>query len=287
MQKLLAHWWVRIIIAIIASILLSLPLLIFPSGFLFTNILTAIGLTVISISLLAFRAGSAFNAFGLQFDKFAIIDFLKGFIIVISMNLIFIILGLISGYEFRLSNDFSLLDYKSFLFISSYIFLMAYLEEIIFRGIVFQTLRERFGDFIAILLLSIFFSLAHYSNPNISNMGLINIILAGIMLSVLYITTESLWLPISVHFFWNLNQQVLLGSNISGINFDIKIFELTAIGNEYSWFFGGQFGIEEGALTTILLTILTVISFRINRQNPYIMATKFRIKFEESKLLKS
>ncbi|MFA7325325.1 MAG: CPBP family intramembrane glutamic endopeptidase [Candidatus Kapaibacterium sp.] len=285
MQKLLAHWWFRLIIAIIASILIFSLQIIFSFGSIFLTVFLAITLTVVSISILAMRAGSSFNAFGLQFDKFAFIDIFKGLLIVIVMNIIFILIGLLMGYEYKIHENFYTYDYKTLLFFSFYLFIMAYLEEILFRGILFQTIRERFGDIIAIVLLSIFFSFAHYLNPNISTMGLMNIIIAGVMLSVLYITTESLWLPISVHFFWNLNQQLLLGSNISGIGSDITLFQLTAINNNSNWLFGGQFGIEEGLLTTILLTILTIISFKINKQNPYIMATKFKIKFEESKLL--
>lgn len=285
MQKLLAHWWIRLIIAFIAPILLLSPLLLIPTGFLFSKLLFAIILTIVSITILSFRVGSNYNAFGLQFDKYAIFDFFKGFLIVLCMNLFIILIGLLMGYEFRFHDNYYSLDFKSFIFSLSFIFFMAYLEEIMFRGIVFQTIRERFGDVFAIVLLSLFFSLAHYSNPSISTMGFINIIIAGVMLSVLYITTESLWLPISVHFFWNLNQQMILGSNVSGIDFDIEIFQLTAIGQDFNLLFGGQFGVEEGILTTILLTILTLISFKINKQNPFIMATKFRIKFEESKLL--
>lgn len=284
MQKLLAHWWFRLIIAIIASILFILPLEFLPAGLITSTLLLALGLTAISITILALRAGSSFNAFGLQFDKFAAIDFIKGLLLVLAMNMIFILIGLLMGYEYHLHDNFKTLDYNVFLFYFYYIFLMAFLEEILFRGIIFQTIRERFGDIIAIVVLSIFFSLAHYFNPNISTMGFVNIIVAGILLSVLYITTESLWLPISVHFFWNLNQQLILGSNVSGISFNIELFQLTAIGGKSSWLFGGQFGIEEGVLTTILLTILTIISFKINKQNPFIMATKFKIKFEESKL---
>lgn len=285
MQKLLAQWWFRLSLAIIASIFFIFLQSFFSFGFIFTAFFIAVSLTIFSILVQALRAGSSFNAFGLQFDRFAFNDFIKGFLLVLAMNLIFILVGLLLGYGFSLHENFNSLDYKTLLFYSFYIFLMAYIEEILFRGLVFQTIRERFGDIIAIIILSVFFSIAHSSNPNISNMGLINIILAGILLSVLYITTESLWLPISVHFFWNLNQQVLLGSNISGVNFDIQIFNLSAIGSKTSWLFGGDFGIEEGILTMFLLTILTFVSFKINKQNPFIMATKFRIKYEESRIL--
>jgi len=284
MQKLLAQWWFRILIVIIALILFSIPQYFIPSGLIIGSLLSTLLITIFSILVLAKRAGSDYKVFGLQLDKFAIIDFIKGFIIVILINLSFVLIGLLFGHTIRLHENFINFDYKVLSFYSVLIFIMAFSEEIMFRGVIFQSIRERFGDIIAIVVLSIFFSLAHYFNPNISTMGLLNIVIAGVMLSVLYITTESLWLPISVHFFWNLNQQVFLGSNISGVDFDIQIFNLTAIGSNSSWLFGGTFGIEEGLLTSIFLTILTVISFKINKKNPYIMATKFRIKYEESRI---
>lgn len=285
MQKLLAQWWFRIILIIVALIIFTIPQLLFPFGTLLNSLLFIILLTATSIFILALRAGSDYKAFGLQLDKFALSDFGKGLLIVLIMNLIFVLLGILFGYSFELNKNFADYDLNVFYFNFAYIFVMAFSEEILFRGLIFQSIRERFGDVVAIVVLSLFFSLAHFMNPNISIMGLINIIIAGVALSVLYITTESLWLPISVHFFWNLNQQLLLGSNISGINFDLGIFNLTAIGSSSSWLFGGSFGIEEGLLTAILLTLLTLISFRINKQNPYVMATKFNIKFEESRML--
>lgn len=250
-----------------------------------SSLILVIVASIVSILIQTLRAGSRYNAFGLQFDKFTLPDILKGFVIVIGTNALFIVLGLMFGYEYKLSDNFDNYDIYTFYFYFGYLFLMAFSEEIMFRGIIFQSLRERFGNVTSIVIMSIFFSLAHIFNPNVSTMGLINVVLAGIMLSVMYITTESLWLPISFHFFWNLNQQVVLGSNISGIDFKLKIMELTAVGGNSQWLFGSNFGIEEGLLTTIILTFITIISFKINKQNPYIMATKFNIRNEESKLL--
>lgn len=285
MQKLLAQWWFRIIIyllvlIIIASInyLLSLPDLI-------STLFFVVSITIVSVLIQALRAGSDYKAFGLQLDRFTLPDIAKGLIIVLIINALFILIGLIFGYKYSLIDDFVNYNYNTLLYYLGYLFLMAFSEEVIFRGIIFQSLRERFGNIISIVIMSLFFSLAHFMNPNSTTMGLINIILAGILLSVLYISTESLWLAISFHFFWNLNQQLILGSNISGIDFGIQMFKLSAIGGSSSWLFGSSFGIEEGVLTTIILTILIFVSFRINKENPFIMATKFRIRNEESKLL--
>ncbi len=258
-----------------------------PFGFIFGSLFVCILLTVFSVFIQSVRAGSDYKLFGLQFDRFTIIDIVKGLLIVLSSNLIFILLGLAFGYEFSLHENFEKFDYRVLLFYSALIFLLAYKEEIIFRGVLFQTLREKFGDVASILAMSVFFSFAHLGNPEISTLATINIILAGVALSIMYITTESLWLPISFHFFWNLNQQVVLGSKVSGFSFDIEVFKLTAVNSDMSWLFGGAFGTEEGLLTTIIITLICILSFKFNKKNPFIMATKFKVNYEESKILES
>lgn len=285
MQKLLAHWWFRILVFLLVLVIIALINFILPLGLLLNSLLFVVLVTFASILIQSLRAGSDYKSFGLQFDKFTFRDIAKGLIIVLVINTIFIVLGIIFGYNYSLIDNFDKFSYETLLYYCGYIFIMAFSEEILFRGIIFQSLRERFGNIISILIMSIFFSLAHFLNPNTSIFGFLNIIIAGMMLSIFYITTESLWLPISFHFFWNLNQQVILGSKISGLDFGIEIMNLSAIGGNSSWLFGSSFGIEEGVLTTILLTILIFISFKINKENPYIMATKYRIRNEESKLL--
>jgi len=287
MQKQLSKWWVRFLLILIPVTFIMYLGSFFPFGFLASTIVLTLLLTIFSLFIQSIRAGSNYSLFGLQFDRFTIIDITKGFLIVISSNLIFIALGLLFGYEFEIHENFESYNFKVLAFYSVFIFIMAFKEELIFRGILFQSLRDRFGDVVSIVLMSVIFSFAHFGNPDISMVAAINIVLAGVVLSIMYITTESLWLPISFHFFWNLNQQVILGSDVSGLSFDIEIFKLTAVNSEMSWLFGGAFGTEEGLLTTIIITLLCFISFKINKKNPFIMATKFKVNYEESKILES
>ena len=282
MKKLLAHWWFRILVFIGLSIVLFAIQYFLHFGMFLNFIVLSVWITAISIIIYSLRAGSDYKAFGLQFDKFTLKDIGKGFIFVVLIEFLFILFGLIFGYEFKLVDN---INYNSILFYTLFLFFGAYFEEVLFRGLIFQTIRERFGDIWAIVILSLLFSLVHASNPNVSTMALINIILAGIMLAVMYITTESLWLPISFHFFWNLLQQMILGSNISGLDLGVRVFELTSANTDYYWLFGGAFGIEEGVLSTIVLTFMIFISFKINTQNPYIMAVKYKMQYEESRLL--
>lgn len=200
MQKLLSKWWFRIIVILIPIVLMYLFNSLFPFGFLVSTIFFCLLLTIISLLIQSSRAGSNFNFFGLQFDRFTIPDIIKGLLLVLLTNISFIIIGLIFGYSYNFHDNFYNYDYSTLAFYTLFIFVMAFNEEIVFRGVLFQSLRERFGDVFSIIVMSIFFSVVHLNNPNISTLAAVNIVLAGVFLSILYITTESLWLPISFHF---------------------------------------------------------------------------------------
>ena len=66
-------------------------------------------------------------------------------------------------------------------------------EEAAFRGYPFQVLVQAIGPIAATLLASGAFAAAHIGNPNASALGLLNIFLAGVLLSAAYLRTRSLW----------------------------------------------------------------------------------------------
>lgn len=161
------------------------------------------------------------------------------------------------------------------------------IEEILFRGVIFQALLERFGQVLSTLAISILFGLAHYFNPNLTLLSVINIVLAGICLSVMYIRTKSLWMPIAFHFMWNFSQEYFLGSAVSGVHIGERLFtfDWEFVNKNFSFLFGGDFGIEGGILTTIVLIVSTVYTLRYLSPSPYITASLFKRKFAENALL--
>ncbi len=133
-----------------------------------------------------------------------------------------------------------------------YVFLLclsvATAEEILLRGYILKNLIQSFNVKTALIISSLLFSIMHLANPNINIIGFINIFGAGLLLGVCYIKTNSLWMPIGLHFSWNFFQTVY-GFNVSGQKlyslFEIKI-------NEANFFNGGSFGIEGSIIASIL-----------------------------------
>ena len=90
-------------------------------------------------------------------------------------------------------------------------------EEIVFRGYAFQTLLRDVPAWLPIILLSLLFGLAHWSNPSRTTFSTINTMLAGIWLAVAYLKTRSLWFTTALHFSWNWTMGLFFGLPVSGL----------------------------------------------------------------------
>lgn len=132
----------------------------------------------------------------------------------------------------------------------------ATMEEVAFRGYPFQKLVEGVGSWGAIAILSALFGAIHLGNPHASPIGFLNTVLVGIQLSVAYLRTRSLWLPIGIHFAWNASLGTAFGLPVSGVDFFAVVTKGNASGPE--WLTGGPYGIE-ASLTGSLVILLGIV----------------------------
>jgi len=117
-------------------------------------------------------------------------------------------------------------------------------EEIAFRGYVFQNIKEGWGKVAAVLVSSLIFGLFHGLNPHITPLALFDLCLAGVLFAYACLVTGSLWLPIALHFAWNLFEGPVFGFPVSGLGMG-GLLALKA--GEAPWFLsGGPFGPEGG-----------------------------------------
>ena len=124
-------------------------------------------------------------------------------------------------------------------------------EELMFRGYVLQTLSERSRKVTAIVVSSIIFALLHGFNPGADVFGVLNTVLIGTLLCVLYFRTGSLWMPIGFHTAWNFSLGYLYSLPVSGIPLYgiLNVIEV----DEGSKLTGGSYGPEAGLACTIAL----------------------------------
>lgn len=141
---------------------------------------------------------------------------------------------------------------------------MAFTEEIVCRGYLFQNLidigRPRFGIWFssAIFWLLHAFNPAAWSSPIVA----INLFGAGVTLALAYRVSRNIWFPTAAHFGWNFAQGVLFQVPVSGIKTD-GLFDVQVVASAPTWLTGGQFGIEGSILATVAELCMSLILVRV------------------------
>jgi membrane protease YdiL (CAAX protease family) len=136
---------------------------------------------------------------------------------------------------------------------------VAVMEEILFRGFVFQRMVDGIGPRPALLAMAALFALAHWGNPGMDGpifaWATIDTVLGALLLGLAYLRTGRLALPIGIHFGWNWAQGALLGFDVSG--FDQAGWWLPTLSDKPSWLTGGAFG-PEASVCSVLVDTLAV-----------------------------
>ncbi len=127
-----------------------------------------------------------------------------------------------------------------------------FIEEVIFRGILFRFLEAFGGSWFALALTSALFGLGHFWNENATAFSSFAIAVeAGVLLGGAYMLTRSLWAPIGLHAAWNFTQGFIYDVPVSG--FDQQgMVEAKLSGPEL--LSGGAFGLEASVIALVLAT---------------------------------
>ncbi|MGB7393513.1 MAG: CPBP family intramembrane glutamic endopeptidase [Pricia sp.] len=167
------------------------------------------------------------------------------------MGVAFFLLMAIGEIEFQKFN----FDMVEMLLTILLFVLVAVMEEVLFRGYILKNLMISFNKYVALIISSILFSVAHAANPHFDWMSFLDLFMAGLFLGISYIHTKNLWFPIALHLSWNLFQS-LFGFNVSGQD-AYSLIEINI--PEGNWINGGDFGFE-GSVFSILIQIFFVIA---------------------------
>jgi membrane protease YdiL (CAAX protease family) len=134
-------------------------------------------------------------------------------------------------------------------------------EELMFRGYPFQHLEKAIGAVGATAVFSLLYGLLHLLNPGASRWGVVNTMLIGILLSIAYLRTRSLWLPWGIHFAWNATLGSILGLPVSGFQF-FNVYARTTVTGPL-WVTGGRYGVEASASCAVAILIGILIVWQL------------------------
>jgi hypothetical protein len=97
------------------------------------------------------------------------------------------------------------------------------------------------------------FGFLHSANPAVSEVGVANTVLFGILFGLALVWSRSFWLPYGMHVGWNL-ALALLGAPISGLSVYATSLQTLPAGDDL-WD-GGAYGLEGGLAASLLVLAL-------------------------------
>ena len=191
-----------------------------------------------------------FTDIGLEGGRASAQNFLWGLLLSVAAASLMLLAPILAGTGHLVLQKDIAFSWASLIFYLVTLAVAATGEEMIFRGYAFQLLIEKMGPFATVLPIAVIFGLTHSSNPHSSGLGILNTILWGIVLGFAFLRSRDLWLPIGLHFGWNLVLP-LFGVNLSGLTIEVTRYH-------YQWdllplWSGGDYGPEGGLLATIFV----------------------------------
>ena len=138
-------------------------------------------------------------------------------------------------------------------------------EELCYRVGLVGVLRTSVRPALAVSASAAVFGLLHANNPGASTLAVVNTMLAGLLLGLLFLERRgaprlpSLGLCTGFHFAWNVTQGELLGIPVSGYIGHSRVLSIEPVNLEWS---GGSYGLEAGYGATIVLALACVLAAR-------------------------
>ena len=211
--------------------------------------------TVISIIFCRFIEQRPLSSIGIRREH-AVSHYLRGLLTgFILMSLITGLTVLTGAAEISAASD---INFGIILLYFSGWLIQGMSEEFIFRGYLMNTIGGKHSAAAALAVSSIAFSLAHISNPGVSPLALINLILFAVFAGLYMICFDDIWGACAIHSVWNFTQGNVFGISVSGNGSCDSILRTTAV-SESALLTGGDFGIEGSIFTTIVLAAAAAI----------------------------
>lgn len=133
-----------------------------------------------------------------------------------------------------------------------------FLEELLFRAVLFRMVEEWLGSWIAVVVSSFVFGFVHLMNPAGTVMGALFIsVEAGLLLAAAYMLTRRLWMSVGFHVAWNYTQSAVYSGIVSGSDSAPGLLKSTIEGP--TLLTGGSFGLESSLVAFLLCTTTGVI----------------------------
>lgn len=155
--------------------------------------------------------------------------------------------------------------------VAAVILIAAFLEEVVYRAVLFRILEEAIGTNWALWLQSLIFSAAHIGNNSDADLAatLLNVVsgtLIGAFWTYIFIQTRNVWIVAANHAAWNY-AIILTGTPLSGIDAWRSMAPIDSAYHGPFWLSGGVFGPEDSIVTIFIVIVCLAVQMRMQRNS--------------------
>lgn len=174
-----------------------------------------------------------------------------------AINFLTIIVCLfLCGYYHIVTVEFDVASQLSWL---SLFLLVGVVEEVIFRGILFRFITDKWNIAVGLTTSSLLFGLAHIANPGATLWAALAIALAsGWLFGMAYAYHQTIWVPIGMHWAWNYLEGGVFGCAVSGTPLDYLPLITPRISGA-DILSGGAFGPEASIICVALGIAISIV----------------------------
>lgn len=139
-------------------------------------------------------------------------------------------------------------------------------EEVFCRGYLLVSLTRRHSVIGSIVVSSLFFSMMHGMDDDISLLAYINMFLFGAVMALLMIRYENIWIVGAAHSIWKFLQGAIFGMSVNRAQIKRTMFIGKSVEGA-SFINGGKYGIEGGlSVTFVLIAGIAILVWSLYRK---------------------
>ena len=142
-------------------------------------------------------------------------------------------------------------------------FVSGFVQELLFRVVIYRITEEWLGTWWALGISAILFGLIHFTSAGATIYSALAVALqAGILLGASYALTHRLWMTLGIHMAWDFANDGIFGVGLAGQTGQSLHGLLQASLNGPDLFTGGALGVETSIVSVIILSIAGVLLLR-------------------------
>jgi membrane protease YdiL (CAAX protease family) len=148
----------------------------------------------------------------------------------------------------------------------------AFVQELIFRGIIYRITEEWLGTWWAVAISTLLFGLIHLTSSGATIFSALAVALqAGILLAAAYALTHRLWMALGIHMAWDFANDGIFGVGVTGGTGQPIHGLLQARLRGPDLLTGGSFGVEASVITVVIVLIAAILILRkAYQQGPFV-----------------